>query len=467
VKKLMTRALVLVSGALLAFIFVLSVILLFSSRGLLKAWDARENAGLTQFLGGRLGALERETEDSGQSPTSESVARALEEMPYDPEWVVVLSGDDTLLFLYRRQAMQGGQGGNFLRRLQDISDWKEIKHSDGGIAFKYSSLVPSFSQKESNRILMATLLIIIIAGSVIAALIAYIVAYSLARPIARHAGALAASLELIGKGRRDLVLPKGSIEELDRIGRAAHLLQGDLAEEEDLRRRWAADIAHDLRTPLSVLKAQLEAMRDGVFAPSPERIGLSYREVLRLEKLVNDLALLTKLETPDFRPRLAELSVLPFLEEIAERFAEAAAAAPMSIGVAGEDRKILADRDLIDRALANIAENAMRYGEKGGAILLRSEPGEEGGTVIRVENSGLIDERILPFVFDRSFRADSSRESPGTGISPGSGLGLAIAKATAEALGARISVSRDEGRRTTSFSLAFTASLPGLPSKSS
>jgi two-component system, OmpR family, sensor histidine kinase BaeS len=458
-KKFMTRALVLVSGALLAFILVLSIILLLSSGGLLKAWDARENAGLTQFLGERLGALADDMQASGHSPTPERVARVLEETPYDPEWVVVLSGDGTLLYLFRRQAMQGGQGGNFLRRLQDISDWKEIKYPDGRLAFKYSSLVPSFSQKESNRILMATLLIILIAGGLIAALIAYIVAYSLARPIARHAGALAASLELIGKGRRDLELPKGSIEELDRIGQAAHLLQGDLAKEEDLRRRWAADIAHDLRTPLSVLKAQLEAMRDGVFFPSPERIDLSYREVLRLEKLVNDLAVLTRLETPDFRPRFAVIRSLPFLEDIAQRFSGAVHGRSMSISVEGEDFALSSDPDLLDRALANFVENALRYGERGGDIILAATKDANGGAAIRVENSGLIEEEMLPFVFDRSFRADSSRGSPG------SGLGLAIAKAAAEALGARIEASRDEGKRTTSFSIAFTASLPELPPK--
>jgi len=461
VKRFMTRALVLVSGALLAFILVLSLILLLSSGRLLKTWEARENAGLRQFLEEKLTALAVAMESGGQTPTPEGVAKALEEMPYDPEWVVVLSGDDTLLYLFRRQDMKGGQSRNFLRRLQDISDWREIKSPHGRLVFKYSSLVPSFSQNESNRILMAALLIILIAGALIAALIAFVVAYSLARPVARHAGALAESLELIGKGRRDLILPHGSIDELDRIGQAARILQSDLAKEEELRRRWMADIAHDLRTPLSVLKAQLEAIEDRVFSPTPERIDASYREVLRLEKLVNDLALLTKLETPGFRPRLAEIHTRPILEEIAQRFFDAAQGKGMEISVEGEDLVLTADADLLDRVLANLVENALRYGERGGSLLLSSAREPDGTSTIRVENPGLIDEKILPFIFDRSFRADASRGSSG------SGLGLAIAKAAADALGARIEASREETSRRTIFSVGFTGSSPGLSPKSS
>jgi len=408
-----------------------------------------------------LGDLASAPVAGGREPAPAAVAEALEGMPYDPEWVVVISADDTLLYLYRRQETPGGQSRNFLRRLQDVSEWREIRTSDGRLVFKYSFLVPPFDQRESNRILMVALLVILIAGTLIAALIAIVVAYGIARPIARHAGALAESLELIGKGRRDLALPQGSIDELDRIGQAALLLQGDLAKEEELRRRWAADIAHDLRTPVSVLKAQLEAMGDGVFAPTPERIDASYREVLRLEKLVNDLALLTRLETPDFRPRRVEIRTLSFLTEIAQRFSGTAGREGMGIAVEGDDLVLMTDPDLVERAMGNFLENAIRYGERGGRIVLSSTVESPGRAELSVENPGLIDEAVLPFVFDRSFRADASRGSPG------SGLGLAIAKAAADAIGAQIGALCDVPSRKTRFSLVFTDSLPALFPKSS
>jgi len=202
-------------------------------------------------------------------------------------------------------------------------------------------------------------------------------------------------------------------------------------------------------------------MGDGVFAPTPERIDASYREVLRLEKLVNDLALLTKLETPGFRPRIAGMRTLPFLNEVAQRFSGAASREGTDIAVEGEDLVLMTDADLVERALGNFVENALRYGERGGRIVLSAAMTAPGMAELRVENPGLIDEAVLPLVFDRSFRADPSRGSPG------SGLGLAIAKAAAEAVGARIGALCDSTSRTTRFSLAFTLSLPALSPKSS
>jgi two-component system, OmpR family, sensor histidine kinase BaeS len=455
-RNLMSRTLVLVSGALAVFIVVLSIVLLASSSGLLRSWEARENAALKRFMADRLGTLALDLERSGRSPTPDDVSRALAGLPYEPEWAAVLAADGSTLYLFRRQGAPQGQGRTFLARLQGTADWGEVRYADGELALRYGALMPSFSQSESNRLLAAALVVILAAGSVLAALIAFVIAYSLARPVARQAGELAAALELIGKGRRDLEPPASPIEELDRIGRSALALQSDLAREEELRRRWAADIAHDLRTPLAALKAQLEAMRDGVFPPSAERLDGGCREVLRLEKLVNDLALLTRLETPGFRPRLARLRIRPLLGEIAERFSKAAAERSTAIAVEGDDAEIEADADLLDRILGNLVENALRYGEGGGRVVLRTRGGLDGVVAIEVSNPGLIDARILPLVFDRSFRGDPSRESSG------SGLGLSIAKAATEAQGARIEASRDEAAGRTAFSLAFTPSLPAI-----
>jgi two-component system, OmpR family, sensor histidine kinase BaeS len=455
-RRLMSRTLVLVSGALAAFILVLSLVLLASSGSLLRSWEARENAALRSFMAERLGDLVLELERSGREPTPQGVSAALAGLPYEPEWAAVVAADGSALFLYRRQGAPQGQSRTFLARLQATADWGEVERAGGGLALKYAALMPSFSQSESNRLLAAALVLILAAGSVLAALIAFVVAYSLARPVARQAGLLAAALEQIGKGRRDLEPPSSPIEELERIGRAALALQSDLGKEEELRRRWAADIAHDLRTPLAALKAQLEAMRDGVFSPSARRLEESCREVLRLEKLVNDLALLTRLETPGFSPRLGRLRALPLLAEIAERFSKAAAEKSTSIAVEGDEAELEADADLLDRALGNLVENALRYGDGGGVVVLRARRGPDGGVVIEVSNPGLIDEGILPFVFDRSFRGDPSRESSG------SGLGLSIAKAAVEAQGASIEAFRDEAAGRTVFSIAFTASLPAI-----
>jgi len=452
----MSRTLALVSGALIAFVLVLALVIVFSSGILLRSWEAGENRELERFIEGKLSALAADLEEEGRRPAPQAVAAALEGLPYEPESVVVLSADDSLMFLFRRRDSQEGQGRILNRLRQNSSGHKEVRTQAGKLVFKYEAVMPAFDQRESNRVLMAALAIILIAGSSIAALIAFVVAYGLARPIARRAESLASSLETMARGRRDLDMGSGSIAELERIGQAAFLLQSSLAREEELRRRWAADIAHDLRTPLAALKAQLEAMRDGVFPATGDRISGSCREVQRLEKLVNDLALLTRLETPDFKPALEPIEAPPFLREIARRFDDAARKKAMSISIECDDVAFRADPGLLDRAVSNFVDNALRYGKEGGRVELRAESLPDGGAAIRVVNEGLIDEAVLPFVFERSFRADSSRGSPG------SGLGLAIAKAAAEAQGGRVEAARDEEAGTTAFSIVFTPSLPPL-----
>ncbi len=473
--RLMTRTLALVSGALAAFVLVLALVIVLSSGSLLRSWEERESRGLASFIEERLSSLAEELEAAGARPSSQAVAAALADLPYEPDSLIVLSADNAPLYLLRRRDAQEGQGRMMGRMRQAVGDYAEVRTKDGRLAFKYEAVTGAFDQRESNRVLMAALSIILVAGSLIAALIAALVAYSLARPISRRAGQLASSLEEMARGRRDLVLGSSSIAELDRIGQAAGLLQASLAREEELRRRWAADIAHDLRTPLASLKAQMEAMRDGVFEPSPGRIESGCREIERLEKLVGDLALLTRLETPDFRPSLGPVGLEDFARGMARRF-EAAGSnikvtliggaspepgaggpAPAVAAAGAVSPSILADEGLLDRAVSNLVDNAIRYGREGGKVELRAESLPGGGAAIRVVNEGLIDEAVLPFAFERSFRADSSRGSPG------SGLGLAIAKAAAEAQGARIEASRDEAACATAFSIVFTSSLPPLP----
>ena len=252
-------------------------------------------------------------------------------------------------------------------------------------------------------------------------------------------------------GERGVAIPDCPITEFGCIARASSTLQDNLVREEGLRRQWAADVAHDLRTPLTVLRGQFEGMIDGVFQPEPERIVRLERELSRLEKLVNSLALLSRIETPGFTLAKKSIDAVAFLSEVAGRFDAEAAAKGSSLIVDSRSVTLLADPDLLARAIDNLVSNALQYGAVGGTIRLRCVGNAaQGGADVIVENDGVIDSSILPRVFDRLFRADSSRNTEG------SGLGLSIARAIVTAHSGTIIAESDDVKSIT----RFTISLP-------
>jgi len=458
VRSLLFRTMGLVFGALAAFALVLGLIMALGSAGILASWAKRENRNLDAFIRQRLTTLAAERAGAAReasAPFGESdVREALEGMPADPDWVLVLDAEGRALYFYR-QAMSAGEmrmgaGRSFIRRIMDSGPWREVAFPDGRRAFRYSAYVPPFDTRESNRILLATVRLGMVWGLAAAALVGALLAYLFARPLGRQAGQLAETLEAMRSGRRDLKAPVLSVSELDRIGRAAESLQGALAHEEELRRQWAADIAHDLRSPLAALKGQVEGMADGVFAPDARRLALIQGELGRLESLVQAFSLLTRLESPGFRPERRPLSALDLIREAQARFAPMAAERGSTISVSGAETELEADPALLERAIANLVDNALRYGRAGGPVRLACGRGPDGRAFISVENEGFIDPAVLPRVFDRSFRSDPSRSAEG------SGLGLTIARAIAQAHGAEIKASSDPASGLTSFIISFT-----------
>jgi len=443
------RTLLLVLGSILTFVAVLSLLLFSGTGRLLNSWHEREIEALHSFIQGQLSALALEARKDGRTISEAETARALEGLPYSPSWVVVTAPDGRLLYFYR-EADPGGQSRNFLRRLQDISEWFEVRLPDGTLAFKYSALIPAFDEQESNRILLGALRLVLVWGSAAAALLAFVFAWIFVRPLRRQTAGLVASLERMAAGERGVALPSCPVTEIDHIARASDVLQTNLQREEELRRQWAADIAHDLRTPLAVLRGQLEGMLDGVFAPVPDRINRLVSELRKLESLVNALALLSRIETPGFRPERAPIDIRSILSGTAERFGPEARAAGSEIVVEAPAVRMEADAALLERALENLVSNALRYGRPGGRIVLAARNTAPAGVTLSVENDGVIDPEILPRVFDRLFRADDSRGAEGRG------LGLSIVKAIVEAHGGAVRAESDGETAKTRFIATFT-----------
>lgn len=239
-------------------------------------------------------------------------------------------------------------------------------------------------------------------------------------------------------------LTKGHYEHQVKINRNDEL--GDLSIEinqlavildqhEHSRRQWVADTSHELKTPLAVLQAQIEAMQDGIRKPTPEHFEAMLRQVTSLKKLTQDLADLAQAEAQQLSCYFAEVNpwhaVLQEIENFKPKFAQA----NLSISAQGEGVNLQLDIDRFKQIMVNLLGNSIRYTEAGGEVRVHTEQSATHWSVI-VDDSplGLSDEQLVR-LGERFYRVDDSR----TRSTGGTGLGLALSGKIAQALGGKLS----------------------------
>lgn len=205
------------------------------------------------------------------------------------------------------------------------------------------------------------------------------------------------------------------------------------------RRGMLADIAHELRTPLSVLRGRLEGIVDGVYKPNEVNISQALEETYLLERLVEDLRLLTLAETRQLHFEPKETDLVELLNKTRTLFEPQAAAKSAAIELETEEAEaiVVVDSQRFEQVVGNLIGNALRYAQNDGKILLKLQK-TDNATVVKVSDNGPgVPEAELPFIFDRFWRGEKSRSR----VSGGAGLGLAISKQLIEAQGGQISAS--------------------------
>jgi signal transduction histidine kinase len=283
----------------------------------------------------------------------------------------------------------------------------------------------------------------------VALLSAALISVTLVRPLRR----LTLATDRMGEGDLAARADIGGGLELARLGSSFNRLASSLEREDELRRAAAADIAHELRTPVTGIVARIEAAQDGVMADPEANLAAMHDEALRLARLIEDVSQLAEAEKPELLVDKARVDVGAVARQRAAAQADFFRAKGIAFERDARPVAVHADASRLEQIVDNLLSNALRYTDAGGAVRLRvSRRG--ANAVLEVSDTGIgITPDELPRVFDRFWRSDRSR-SRATG---GSGIGLAVVRELVEAHAGDVEVESAPGRGT-----LFRVTLPAL-----
>jgi len=257
-------------------------------------------------------------------------------------------------------------------------------------------------------------------------LVALILGMAIAQQFIRPLRELDAATQAVADGDLELRVPVRSQDELGKLAESFNQMNTRLAEARDHRRQLTADIAHELRTPLSIILGHAEAMADGVLPSSPDSAAIILDESERLGKMVEDLRVLSLADTGELKYEMQSCAIGDLVKRISSAYQPLVSqkSVRLETSIPNDLPKITADSGRMNQVLNNLIANALRYTPSGGTITL-SAASKEDWLELRVSDEGHgIPEEDLEAIFHRFYRLDKSRQR-GEG---GSGLGLAIAK---------------------------------------
>jgi signal transduction histidine kinase len=285
----------------------------------------------------------------------------------------------------------------------------------------------------------AMLLAAVTAGAVGLA-IALLLSQSLTSPLRQLTGAV----QRFARGERNLELPRPSGDEVGDLTRSFHGMMTEIERQEQLRKEMTADIAHELRTPLSVITANLDALADGVYPLTRENLAPIRESTELLDRLVEDLRTLELADAGKLTLEKSDVDPGRLLRRVAARFSPRAAEQSQRIELAPfpDLPPVPADSQRIEQIVGNLVDNAIRHTPGGGVIRLSAES-QSGNVNLTIEDSGPgIPADQLEQIFERFHRLDPGRAR----TEGGTGLGLAIARKLAEAHGGSLHAeNRPEG----------------------
>ena len=268
--------------------------------------------------------------------------------------------------------------------------------------------------------------------------VAFLLAQTLARPLRRirqtaqamERGELAARVRLTGD------------PEVRAVGHALNRLAETLEQEERLRKESVADLAHELRTPVTGLLSRIEAAQDGVLSDQPANLAAMHTEALRLTRFLDDLSRLADAQRPGLLLDRHTVDLAEVARAEANAYADRFASAGIDLATELQSVWVSADPERIGQVVGNLLSNALRYTNRGGEV--RVAVRRDGrGAVLEVTDTGIgIEPDDLRFIFTRFWRGEKSRSR----VTGGAGIGLAVVDQLVRAHDGRIDVESTPGQ---------------------
>ena len=281
-------------------------------------------------------------------------------------------------------------------------------------------------------------------GALGASLAAVLIGMALSGTFLRPLSELTRAITAMRHGELSQQVAVRSQDELGVLARTFNEMSAEIHRANLLRQQMTADIAHDLRTPLLVIAGYIEALQDGTFKLTPERLAAMNQEVTLLKRLIDDLRTLSLSDAGELNLVRQPIRPRDLLEQVRQSFEPMAAERGVSLRLDIEESlpDLEVDRDRMTQVIANLVNNALRYTPAGGQISLLARRSADAVQLTVSDTGSGIDQEKLPYIFERFYRGDESR-SDGE-----SGLGLAIARSMVEAHGGSISAESLPGQGT-------------------
>lgn len=313
----------------------------------------------------------------------------------------------------------------------------------GGRTFEELMLVHGSSTAASEAMFSESVTRVLVIASLVALAAAVLLAAVLGRLVNRPLAIIAAAARRVGDGAYGVRVPRPPTPELASLADSFNQMSSSLRGQEQLRRELIENFAHELRTPLTNLQGYLQALRDGVMSPSTELFASLDEEVARLNRLSQSLdVLMTGQAGPAAGDGGLELDLVRVVEAAYELCVPAFEARRLEVSRdLPKQLTVRATPDQLAQVVLNLLQNAARYTVEGGTVTI-SARSDGGSVLVTVANTGGdIPAEDLPYLFERFYRVDKSRDQ----ARGGAGIGLAVVKQLVESAGGRVGAESRDG----------------------
>ncbi len=320
----------------------------------------------------------------------------------------------------------------------------------GTIVGRASLRFPADALPAPERQLRSALVRTTLVGAAIAAAVALVIGIAVTHAIIRPLRRLTDAVQRLGRGERSSRVNLDAPGELGELAAAVDAMAASLEREDELRKALTADVAHELRTPVTILAAHLEAILDGVADATPEHVASLFEEVQRLGRLIEDLETLASAEAAGLRLERTPLELAALVRSTVDLLAPRFESAGVRVDVRADREVVVAgDGRRLGQVVRNLLTNALAFTPPGGSVDVLLEA-RNGTARLAVSDTGIgISAEELPHVFERFWRGR------GTHGTQGSGIGLAVVDELVRAHGGSVGAESDRGR-----GARFTVELP-------